>query len=91
MIVATVSGQPRTCLLFFLVDSFHLESESERASLVAQRVKNLSGDPGFSPWDGKILWRRKWQPTLLFLSGTFHGQRSLAGCGLWGCKESDVT
>ena len=46
MIVATVSGQPRTCLLFFLVDSFHLESENERASLVAQRVKNLSGDPG---------------------------------------------
>ena len=46
MIVATVSGQPRTCLLFFLVDRFHLESENESASLVAQRVKNLSGDLG---------------------------------------------
>ena len=27
----------------------------------------------------KILWRRKWQPTPIFLLGKFHGQRSLAG------------
>ena len=27
----------------------------------------------------KIPWRRKWQPTLVFLLGKFHGQRSLAG------------
>ena len=70
MIVATVSGQPRICLLFFLMDSFHLESESERVSLVAQRVKNLSGDPGFSPWIGKILWGREWLPTPVFFPGT---------------------
>ena len=29
--------------------------------------------------DGKIPWRRKWQPTPVFLSGEFYGQRSLAG------------
>ena len=34
---------------------------------------------GLNSWAGKIPWRRKWQPTLLFLSGTFHGQRSRAG------------
>ena len=32
----------------------------------------------FDPWVGKIPWRRKWQPTLVFLPGEFHGQRSLA-------------
>ena len=53
MIVATASAQPRTCLIFFLVDSFHLERESERASLVAQRVKNLSGDLGLVPGLGR--------------------------------------
>ena len=36
-------------------------------------------------------WSRKWQPTLVFLPGEFHGQRSLAGYSPWGCKESDMT
>ena len=39
---------------------------------------------GFDPWVGKIPWSRKWQPTPLFLPGTFHGQRNLAGCSVWG-------
>ena len=34
---------------------------------------------GFNPWVGKIPWRRKWQPTPVFLPGKSHGQRSLAG------------
>ena len=38
---------------------------------------------------GKIPWRRKWQPTPVFLSGEFHGQRSLAGYSPRGRKESD--
>ena len=29
----------------------------------------------FDPWVGKIPWRRKWQPTPVFLLGKFHGQR----------------
>ena len=29
-------------------------------------------------------WRRKWQPTPVFLPGKSHGQRSLVGCHLWG-------
>ena len=40
---------------------------------------------------GKIPWRRKWQPTPVFLPGEFHGQRSLVGYSLWGHKESDMT
>ena len=47
---------------------------------------------GFSPWVRKILWRRNWPPTPVFLPGEFHGQRkNLAGPSLWGRKESDKT
>ena len=41
----------------------------------------------FDPWVGKISWRRKWQPTLVFLPGKSHRQRSLAGYSPWGSKE----
>ena len=33
----------------------------------------------FDPWGGKIPWRRKWQPTPVFLLGGFHRQRRLVG------------
>ena len=36
-------------------------------------------------------WRRKWQPTPVFLPGESQGRRSLVGCRLWGCTESDTT
>ena len=49
------------------------------------------GDPGFDPSLRTIPWRRKWQPTPLFLPGKSHGQRSLVGYSLSGCKESDTT
>ena len=38
----------------------------------------------FDLWAGKIPWRRKWQPTPVFLPRKFHGQRSLAGYNPWG-------
>jgi len=40
---------------------------------------------------GNIPWRKKWQPTPVFLPGEFRGQRSLAGYCAWGCKELDTT
>ena len=36
-------------------------------------------------------WRRKWQPTPVFLPGESQGQWSLVGCRLWGHTESDTT
>ena len=36
---------------------------------------------------GKTTWRRKWQPTPVFLPGESHGQRSLVGYSPRGCKE----
>ena len=44
-----------------------------------------------NPCVKKIPWSRKRQPTLVFLPGKFHGQRSLAGYSPWGCKESDTS
>ena len=38
-----------------------------------------------------MLWRRKWQPTPVFLPGEFQGWGSLVGCHLWGRTESDTT
>ena len=38
-----------------------------------------------------IYWRRKWQPSPVFLPGKFHGQKSLVGYSPWGHKESDTT
>ena len=36
-------------------------------------------------------WRRKWQPTPVFLPGESQGRGSLVGCCLWGCTELDTT
>ena len=36
-------------------------------------------------------WRRKWQPTPVFLPGESQEQGSLVGCHLWGRTESDTT
>ena len=60
-------------------------------------VKNLpasaraSGDMSSIPGAGRISWRRKWQPTPVFLSEQSRELRSLAGYRRWGCKESDTT
>ena len=35
--------------------------------------------PGFNSWVGKVLWRRKWQPTPVLLPGKSQGQRSVVG------------
>ena len=39
----------------------------------------------------KIPWRKKWQPTPVFLPGKSHEQKSSEDYSPWGCKESDMT
>ena len=39
--------------------------------------------PGFNPWIRKMPWKRKWQPTSVFLPGELHGQKSLTGYSPW--------
>ena len=61
--------------------------------LMAQTVKRLPTmrETGFNPWVRKISWRRKWQPSSVFLPGKSHGPKSLVGYSPRGRKESDTT
>ena len=45
----------------------------------------------FDSWVRRIPWRRKWQPTPVFLPKESCKQRSQVDCSLWGLKESDTT
>ena len=56
-----------------------------------ERICLPRGTPELETWVGNVPWRRKWQPTPVFLPGDFHGQRSPVGCSPWSCKESDMT
>ena len=38
-----------------------------------------------------LHWRRKWQPTPVFLPGESQGRWSLVGCRPWGRRELDMT
>ena len=57
----------------------------------ASNAGDLGSIPGSDPWVGKTPWRRKWQPTPVFLLGESHGQRILVGYSPLGRKESDTT
>ena len=46
---------------------------------------------GYTAFLGEIPWRKAWQPTPGFLPGESRGQRSLAGCSPWCCKELEAT
>ena len=67
-----------------------------RASQMELVVKNLPTNAGDFNDMVQVLgqedpWRRAWQPSPVLLPGESHLQRSLAGYGLWGRKESDMT
>ena len=49
------------------------------------------GDSGSIPGLGKIPWRRKWQPTLVFLPWESHRQWILVGYSPWVTKELDMS
>ena len=59
------------------------------------KVRRETGPPrwlsGDDPWVRRIPWRRKWQPTPVFLAEKSYGQRSVAGYCPWGHKELDKT
>ena len=75
------------CLLFESICLFTGGASGKEHACQDRRPKRL----GFSPCVRKILWKREWQPTPVFLPGESHGQRSLAGYSPRGCKESDMT
>ena len=55
------------------------------------KASACNADMGSIPGLGRFPWRRKWQPTAVFLPGESHGQRSLADYSPWGRKELDTT
>ena len=78
---------PNMSFGFFQIAWAPVVAQWERICLQCRRCKRC----GFDPWAGKILWRRKWQPTAVFLPGESQGQRSLEDYSPQGCKESDTT
>ena len=69
-----------------------VESVKAGLKLNIQRAKMKASSP-IIPWQINVEtpWRRKWQPTPVFLPGKFHGQRNVAGYSRWGGKESATT
>ena len=49
-----------------------------------------AGDQGLIPWLGRSAGKENGNPTPVFLPGEFHGQGSLVGYNLWGCRELDM-
>ena len=72
-----------------------LQHHSSKASILwhsafRKASAGVAGDLN-SIWFGKLPWRRKWQPTPMFLPGESQGWQSLGGCRLWGHTESNTT
>ena len=67
------SSWEHTCILL-------ISSAYGLPSKVSQLVKESACNGWFDSWVGRIPWRRKGQPTPVFLPEKSHGQRSLAGC-----------
>ena len=77
-----------------LLNSHHGAGRASQVALVVKTLPVNAGDArdssSMDPWVGKILWRRKWQPTSESLPGKFHK-------GVWwaavpgGHKESNTT
>ena len=70
------------------------ELKTSSGGLVVKNPSASAEDPrevGWIPGLGRSSRIRNGTPLHLFLSGKFHGQRSLVGCSLWGCKKLDTT
>ena len=73
------------------------ETSSGAGSVIPATPESAAGmfrrADGLPAWEHLtvIHWRRKWQPTPVFLPGESQGRGSLVGCRLWGRTESDTT
>ena len=87
-LVGTVHGVAKSQTQLKWLNTYFGIWDMLASSLVAQSVKKppASRRPRFSPWVRKTPWRRKWQPTPVFLPGETHGQRNLEGYSPWGCR-----
>ena len=75
------------CLFSLAFQSFPGGTSGKESACQCRRYRRC----GFDPEVGKIPWKRKWQPILLFLPANSHVQRCLVGYSLWGHKECNTT
>ena len=68
-----------------------MEESGRLQSMGSRRVRHDLSDFTFTFHFHTFHWRRKRQPTPVFLPGETQGQRSLVGCCLWGRTELDTT
>ena len=62
----------------------------ERISSLTNNTEKIE-NPHVRKLPYTVTWRRKQQPTPVFVPGEFHGQKVLVGYSPWGYKESDMT
>ena len=60
---------------------------NDQALAITPYRHSMKKESKFDPWMRKIPWRRKWQPSPVFLPGKSHGQRSLEGHSPQGHKR----
>ena len=73
-------------LISFRTGWIYLQSKGFSSSLIQEKSSKAS-----ILLCSTFFRRRQWHPTPGILPGKSHGQRSLVGCGPWGCEESDAT
>ena len=74
-----------------LTGSMTMGKSSKHGLSGASVVRNLPASARDTGDASSVPWRRKWQPTPVFLPEKSHGQRSLVGYSAWGHKELDMT
>ena len=73
------------CLVIFLV--LLIFTEGFPGGSMVKNLPASTGDEASISGLGRFPWRRKWQPTSMFLPGKSHGQSSLVGYIPWGHKR----
>ena len=90
--------------MLFIISSSQMKTEIMKCTMLkgmsiqcsfprwlSDKESACNGRCRFDSWVRRTPWRRKWQPTSVFLPGKSHRQRSLAGYSPWNRKELDMT
>ena len=92
-LIPAYPDRPLPAMPIFAQTSPTITQASQLALVVKNPLANAGDirDAGSIPGSGRFPWRRKWQPTPVFLPGKFQGLGSLADYSPRDHKEPDVT